>query len=83
VATGRHRILADIDTGHRHVTAFCQEQPGQDPQEGRLAGAVGAKQRRNTSGADLKVDPGQNLLIAERPGDVTSIQDSAGGYAPR
>jgi len=66
------------------VAAFCQEQPGQDPQERRLTGAVGAKQRRNTSGADLKVDAGQNLLIAERPGDVTSIQDSAqGGYAPR
>jgi hypothetical protein len=75
--------LAHIDTGHRHVAAFCQEQPGQYPQERRFAGAVGAKQRRNTSGADLKVDAEQNPLIAERPGDVTSIQDSAqGGYAP-
>jgi len=61
------------------VAAVCQEQPGQYPQEGGLAGAVWAKQGRNTSGADLKVDAGQNLLIAERPGDVTSIQDSARG----
>jgi hypothetical protein len=75
--------LAHIDTGHRHVAAFRQKQPGQDPQERRLAGAVGAKQRRNTSGADLKVDAGQNLLVAERPGNVTSIQDSAqGGCVP-
>ena len=65
------------------MAAFCQKQPGQYSQEGRLAGAVGAKQRRNTSGADLKVDAGQNLLIAERPGNVTSIQDSAqGGCVP-
>jgi len=61
------------------VAALGQEQPGQDPQEGRLAGSVGAKQRRNTSGADPKVDAGQNLLIAKRPGNVTSIQDSARG----
>jgi hypothetical protein len=65
------------------VAAFRQEQPGQDPQERGLAGAVGAKQGRNTSGADPMVDAGQNLLIAERPGNVTRIQDSAqGGYAP-
>jgi hypothetical protein len=63
------------------VAAFCQEQPGQYPQEGRLAGAVGSKQGRNTSGADLKVDAGQNLLIAERPGNVASIQDSARGIS--
>jgi hypothetical protein len=61
------------------MAAFCQEQTGQDPEEGRLAGAVGAKQGRNTSGADLKVDAGQNLFLAERPGNVTSIQDSAQG----
>jgi hypothetical protein len=61
------------------VAAFCQEQPGQDSQERRLAGAIGAKQRRNASGADPKVDAGQNLLITERPSDVTSIQDSARG----
>ncbi|HVI18283.1 MAG TPA: hypothetical protein VM712_07890 [Gaiellales bacterium] len=61
------------------MAAFCQEQTGQDPQERRLAGAVGAEQGRNTSGADLKVDAGQNLPITERPGNVTSIQDSAQG----
>ena len=79
VAGARTGSGTAVEAGHRHVAAFCQKQPRQDPQEGGLAGAVGAEQRRNTSGADLKVDAGQDMLITERPANVASIQDSAQG----
>ena len=49
------------------------DEGGQRLGDGKVAGAVDA--------ADLKVDAGQNLLIAERPGNVTSIQDSAQGVS--
>ena len=63
---GLERIGRDVDACHVRGAAAGGDQAGEDPKQGRLAGAVRAQQRANAAGVDLEVDAGERKLFAER-----------------
>jgi hypothetical protein len=47
--------------------------PGEQPEQGGLAGTVGAQQRHPVAGADVPVDAGEDRLVARGEGDVGQL----------
>jgi hypothetical protein len=76
---GRHepRPARDVDRAGRRLG-----EAGQNPQQRRLAGAVGPEQRVDLAVADLHADAAQHLALAEAPREAADV-DGAGGACVR
>ena len=65
----QRRLLGQVghgDAGLREQLAAVQlDQPGQDAQQGRLAGAVAADQADPVALGQHRVEPGEQLLLAD------------------
>ena len=63
------------------VAAVGREHGGQDPDGGRLAGAVGAEHAEDGAGRHLEVDAGQRLEVTEALGEA--LDPDRGGLGVR
>ena len=58
------------------------EEPGDDAQHGRLAGAVGAEQRDHLALGDVEVDAEEDRHLAVGRVDARAASAAVGGCAP-
>ena len=58
------RVLDHVEAGDARAPRAGREQRGQDPDRGRLPGAVGAEQPEHGPLLDLEVDPAERLDVA-------------------
>src|SRR4029450_11340314 len=70
----RGRLFDDVVAQHRARPAGRLEQGGQDADDGRLAGPVGAEEAVDLTLGDLEADTADSLDLAE-PADQVSCLD--------
>ncbi len=77
-----HRHVRDVLPGDHHLPGIRQFQPGDDPQQRRLAAAGRAEQRHELPVRDRQVDPDQHRARAEALGDTLQHHAHAGTNLP-
>ena len=77
-------VVLDGDVGaERALPALDREHPGQDAEQRRLPGPVGAHQHHAVAALHLEVDPRVDHVVAERLVDATEGDDAPAGSGRR
>ena len=69
----RRRVVTDVEAHHARRAGGGREERGQDPDRGRLAGAVRAEQAEHRPALDAQVDSAERFDVLVRLGEALGL----------